>query len=161
MGADGTEVALARVKPLFVEAAYDRRWMMDEATMLGFVVEVVHKMNNQHSFVPLLKALDSRALVRLVRDYERRIDVSIEMIYVATDTLPLKRLFGKNSFFKPAAKGSRPQTYEDARSEGATSFVGIGCHRLGSEHDVRLQLESESFVNPASPSSRMPYQLFR
>ncbi|HEX2951187.1 MAG TPA: IS5/IS1182 family transposase, partial [Armatimonadota bacterium] len=33
---------------------------------------------------------------RLVRDYERRIDVSTEMIYVAMGSLLLKRLFEKN-----------------------------------------------------------------
>ncbi len=71
--------------------------------MLGFVVEVVHKMVNQHSFVPLPRRwVVERSCGwmmqwrRLVRDYERRIDVSIEMFYVAMGNLLLKRLFEKN-----------------------------------------------------------------
>lgn len=88
------------VKHLFADAVYDRRRLMDEATMLGFVVEVVHKLDNQHIFVPLPRRwVVERSFGwmvqwhRLVRDYERRIDVSTEMIYVAMGSLLLKRLF--------------------------------------------------------------------
>jgi putative transposase len=82
---------------------YDRRRLMDEAAILGLVVEVVRKMADQHSFVPLPRRwVVERSFGwmmqwrRLVRDYERRIDVSTEMIYVAMGSLLLKRLFEKN-----------------------------------------------------------------
>lgn len=108
--ATGAEWVLAALKQrwpwvrhLFADAAYDRRRLLDEATMLGFVVEVVHKLVDQHSFL----ALPRRWVVersfgwmmqwrRLVRDYERRIDVSTEIIYVAMGSLLLRRLFEHN-----------------------------------------------------------------
>lgn len=106
-GAEWVLIALKKrwpwVKHLFADAAYDRRRLMDQATMLGFVVEVVRKMINQHSFMPLPRRwVVERSFGwmmqwrRLVRDYERRIDVSTEMIYVAMGSLLLKRLFEKN-----------------------------------------------------------------
>jgi len=73
---------------------------MDKATILGFVVEVVRKLENQHSFIPLQRRwVVERSFGwmlqwrRLVRDHERRIDVSTEMIYAAMGSLLLKRLF--------------------------------------------------------------------
>jgi transposase len=88
------------VKHLFADAAYDRRRLLDEAMMLGFVVEVVRKLEDQHTFVPLPRRwVVERSFGwmvqwrRLVRDYEGRIDVSCEMIYVAMGSLLLKRLF--------------------------------------------------------------------
>lgn len=106
-GAEWVLVALKKrwpwVKHLVADAAYDRRRLMDEATMRGFVVEVVRKMADQHRFVPLprrwvVERSFGRMMQwrRLVRDYERRIDVSTEMIYVAMGSLLLKRLFEKN-----------------------------------------------------------------
>ncbi len=71
--------------------------------MLGHVVEVVRKLVNQHSFVPLLRRwVVARSFGwmtpwrRLVCDYERRIDVSSKMIDVATGCLQLKRIFEEN-----------------------------------------------------------------
>ncbi len=68
--------------------------------MLGFVVEVVRKLERQHTFIPLPRRwVVERSFGwmvqwrRLVRDYEGRIDVSSEMIYVAMGSLLLKRLF--------------------------------------------------------------------
>lgn len=88
------------VKHLFADAAYDRRRLLDEAMMLGFVVEVVRKLEDQHTFVPLPRRwVVERSFGwmvqwrRLVRDYEGRIDVSCEMIYIAMGSLLLKRLF--------------------------------------------------------------------
>jgi transposase len=106
-GAEWVLLALKKrwpwVKHLFADAAYDRRRLMDEAAMLDFVIEVVRKMADQHSFVPLPRRwVVERSFGwmmqwrRLVRDYERRIDVSTEMIYVAMGSLLLKRLFEKN-----------------------------------------------------------------
>lgn len=106
-GAEWVLVALKQrwpwVRHLFADAAYDRRRLLDEATMLGLVVEVVRKLKGQHSFVPLPRRwVVERSFGwmmqwrRLVRDYERRIDVSTEMIYVAMGDLLLKRLFEEN-----------------------------------------------------------------
>jgi putative transposase len=103
-GAEPVLLALKKrwpwVKHLFADAAYDRRRLLDEAVMLGFVVEVVRKIAGQHSFLPLPRRwVVERSFGwmmqwrRLVRDYERRIDVSTEMIYVAMGSLLLKRLF--------------------------------------------------------------------
>ncbi|WP_151635958.1 IS5 family transposase [Noviherbaspirillum aerium] len=103
-GAEWVLVALKKrwpwVKHLFADAAYDRRRLLDEATMLGFVVEVVRKLERQHTFIPLPRRwVVERSFGwmvqwrRLVRDYEGRIDVSSEMIYVAMGSLLLKRLF--------------------------------------------------------------------
>jgi transposase len=103
-GAEWVLVALKKrwpwVKHLFADAAYDRRRLLDEATMLGFIVEVVRKLEDQHTFVPLPRRwVVERSFGwmvqwrRLVRDYEARIDVSSEMIYLAMGSLLLKRLF--------------------------------------------------------------------
>lgn len=103
-GAEWVLVALKKrwpwVKHLFADAAYDRRRLLDEATMLGFVVEVVRKLENQRTFIPLPRRwVVERSFGwmvqwrRLVRDYEGRMDVSSEMVYVAMGSLLLKRLF--------------------------------------------------------------------
>jgi transposase len=88
---------------LFADSAYDRRTLLDRAAFLNFIVEVVRKIQDQHTFVPLPR----RWVVErtfgwvmrwrgLVHDYEQRIDVAGQMIYVATGSLLLKRLFDKN-----------------------------------------------------------------
>jgi transposase len=68
--------------------------------MLDFIVGVVHRLDDQHSFVPLRRRwVVERSFGwmmpyrRLVRDYEKRLDVSENMIYVATSSSLLKRLF--------------------------------------------------------------------
>jgi hypothetical protein len=78
------------VKHLFGDAAYDRRTLMDKAAFMDFTIEVVRKLEGQQGF-----AVQPRRWVvertfgwlirwrRLVRDYEQRIDVSRNMIYVA------------------------------------------------------------------------------
>ena len=70
---------------------------------LDFIVEVVHKLKDQHTFIPLPRRWVVErtfgwmmAWRRLVRDYEQRIDVSRQMIYVAMGGLLLKRLFDEN-----------------------------------------------------------------
>lgn len=90
------------LKHLFGDSAYDRRTMMDKAALLGFVVEVVRKLQDQHTFVPLPRRwVVERSFGwmmryrRLVRDYEERIDVSEQMLYVAMSDLLLRRLFDK------------------------------------------------------------------
>jgi putative transposase len=91
------------VKHLFADSAYDRAMLMDKAALLDFVVELVRKIKDQHTFVPLRRRwvversfgwmLNWR---RLVRDDEQRIDVSEQMIYVAEESPFLKRLFDEN-----------------------------------------------------------------
>ena len=60
----------------------------------------MRKLENQHTFIPLPRRwVIERSFGwmmhwrRLVRDYEERMDVSSEMIYVAMGSLLLKRLF--------------------------------------------------------------------
>ena len=91
------------LKHLFTDSAYDRAAVMDKAALLDFVVEVVRKMKDQHTFVPLRRRWVVERCFgwmmnwrRLVRDYEQRIDVSEQMIYVAMGSLLLKRLFDEN-----------------------------------------------------------------
>jgi transposase len=63
---------------------------------------VVRKLDNQHSFVPLpRRGVAERSFGwimqwrRLVRDHERRIDISTEIIYVTMGSLLLKLRFEK------------------------------------------------------------------
>lgn len=78
------------VKHLFADGAYDRLKLMDKATFLDFVIEIVRRTDADPGF----KVLARRWVVertfgwmmrwrRLVRDYEKRIDVSQAMILVA------------------------------------------------------------------------------
>jgi transposase len=78
------------VKHLFADAAYDRLKLMDKAAYLDFVVEIIRRRDGAQGF----EVLPRRWVVertfgwmtrwrRLVRDYERRIDVSKAMILVA------------------------------------------------------------------------------
>ena len=86
------------VKHLFADAAYDRLTLMDKVEYLKFVLEIIRRRNNQKGF----EVLPRRWVVertfgwmirwrRLVRDYERRIDVSTAMIHVAMGGLLLRR----------------------------------------------------------------------
>jgi transposase len=86
------------VKHLFADAAYDRLKLMDKAAYLDFVVEIIRRSDDQRGF----EVLPRRWVVertfgwmtrwrRLVRDYERRIDVSYAMILVAMGGNLLRR----------------------------------------------------------------------
>jgi putative transposase len=88
------------IKHLFADAAYDRTMLMDKAAMLDFIVEVVRRLDDQKGFVPLRRRWVVERTFgwmmpwrRLVRDYEKRLDVSEHMIYVAMSSLLLNRLF--------------------------------------------------------------------
>jgi putative transposase len=88
------------IKHLFADGAYDRLMLMDKAAVLDFIVEIVRKLDAQQGFVPLPKRwVVERTFAwmmpwrRLVRDYEKRIDVSESMVYVAMGGLLLKRIF--------------------------------------------------------------------
>ena len=88
------------VKRLFGDAAYDRRKLMEKAELLHFTIEVVRRLEGQVGF-----AVQPRRWVvertfgwmmrwrRLVRDYEQRIDVSRNMIYMAMGSLLMHRIF--------------------------------------------------------------------
>ena len=78
------------VKHLFADTAYDRLKLMDKAAYLDFVVEIIRRRDGIQGF----EVLPRRWVVertfgwmirwrRLVRDYEKRIDVSKAMILVA------------------------------------------------------------------------------
>jgi len=86
------------IKHLFADGAYDRLKLMDKAAFLEFVIEVIKRSDGQKGF----QALPRRWVVertfgwmtrwrRLVRDYEKRIDVSRAMILVAMGGNLLRR----------------------------------------------------------------------
>ena len=86
------------VKHLFADGAYDRTQLMDKAAFLDFVIESIRRSDDQKGF----QILPRRWVVertfgwmirwrRLVRDYERRIDVSRAMILVAMGGNLLRR----------------------------------------------------------------------
>jgi transposase len=87
------------LKHLFADGAYDRRKLMEKAAFEDFVIEIVRRIDAEPGF----KVLPRRWVVertfawmtrwrRLVRDYERRIDVSKAMIHVAMGSLLLRRI---------------------------------------------------------------------
>jgi len=87
------------IKHLFADGAYDRTTLLDKAAFLDFVVEVVRRIDAEPGF----KVLPRRWVVertlgwlirwrRLVRDYEKHLDVSKAMIYVAMGSLLLRRI---------------------------------------------------------------------
>jgi len=87
------------LKHLFADGAYDRTMLMDKAQFLGFVVEVVRRIEGQEGFHVLPRRwVVERTLAwltrwrRLVRDYEQRLDVSEAMIHVAMGSLLLRRI---------------------------------------------------------------------
>lgn len=86
------------VRHLFADGAYDRLKLMDKAAYLEFVIEVIRRSDKQVGF----KVLPRRWVVertfgwmtrwrRLVRDYEKRIDVSAAMIFVAMGGILIRR----------------------------------------------------------------------
>lgn len=88
-----------QVKHLFGDAAYDHRKFMDKAAFLDFTVEVVRRLESQHGFaVQPRRWVVERTFAwllrwrRLVRDYEQRIDVSQNMIYIAMGSVLMHRM---------------------------------------------------------------------
>lgn len=87
------------MKHLFADGGYDRTKLMDKAAYLDFTVEIVKRIDTDPGF----KVLPRRWVVertfgwmtrwrRLVRDYERRIDVSGGMMLIAMSSLLLRRV---------------------------------------------------------------------
>lgn len=86
------------VKHLFADAAYDRLKLMDKAAHLDFVLEIIRRSESQKGFeVQPRRWVVERTFGwmtrwrQLVRDYERRIDVSHAMILVAMGGNLLRR----------------------------------------------------------------------
>lgn len=88
-----------RIKHLFADGAYDRTQLMDKAAFLDFVIKVARRIDTEPDF----KVLPRRWVVErtfgwltrwrgLVRDCEKRFDVSEAMIDVAMSSLLLRRL---------------------------------------------------------------------
>ncbi len=87
------------LKHLFADGAYDRGHLMSAAAYRAFVVEIVRKLQNQPGFQPLPRRWVVERTFgwmgrwrRLVRDYERRCDVSEAMIHVSMGALLLRRI---------------------------------------------------------------------
>lgn len=87
------------LKHLFADGAYDRGRLASAAAYRDFVVEVVRKLEGQQGFQPLPRRWVVERTFgwlgrwrRLVRDYEKRLDVSEAMIHVATGSLLLRRI---------------------------------------------------------------------
>ena len=96
---DGIRKRWPWVKHLFADGAYDRLQLMDKAAFLDFVIEVIRRSDTQQGF----KVLPRRWVVertlgwmirwrRLVRDYEKRIDVSEALILIAMAGILLRRI---------------------------------------------------------------------
>jgi transposase len=87
------------LKHLFADGAYDRGQLMSAAAYRDFVVEIVRKLQDQQGFQPLPRRWVVERTFgwmgrwrRLVRDYERRCDVSDAMIHVSMGALLLRRI---------------------------------------------------------------------
>ncbi|WP_211115430.1 IS5 family transposase [Nitrospirillum amazonense] len=96
---DGIRKRWPWMKHLFADGAYDRTQLMDKAAWLDFTVEIVRRIDKEPGF----KVLPRRWVVertfgwmtrwhRLVRDCERRIDVSKGVILIAMSSLIFRRL---------------------------------------------------------------------
>lgn len=86
------------LKHLFADGAYHRGRLMSRAAYHDFVVEVVRKLVGQQGFQPLPRRWVVERTFgwmirwrRLVRDHERRCDVSEAMIHVSMGALLLRR----------------------------------------------------------------------
>jgi len=99
MALDGLIKRWPWVKHLFRDPAYDRRHLMHKAEFFDFTVEIVRRLQGQQGFtVQPRRWVVERTFAwlmryrRLVRDYEQRIDVSENMIYLAMGSLLLHRV---------------------------------------------------------------------
>jgi hypothetical protein len=79
------------LKHFFATGAYERTKLMDKATFLDFIIEIVRRTDNEPAFnVRPRRWVVERTFGwmtrwrRLVRDYETRLDVSEAMIHVAS-----------------------------------------------------------------------------
>jgi transposase len=87
------------LKHLFADGAYDRGKLMRAAAHHDFVIEVVRKLAGQQGFQDLPRRWVVERTFgwmtrwrRLVRDYERRCDVSETMIHISMGALLIRRI---------------------------------------------------------------------
>ena len=96
---DGIRKRWPWLKHLFADSAHERTRLMDKAAFLDFVVEIVRRSDKQAE----LAMIPRRGVVertfgwmirwrRLVRDHEKRLDVSEAMIHVSMGSLLLRRI---------------------------------------------------------------------
>jgi transposase len=102
----GAQVILAAIrkrwpwlKHFFADAGYDRTRLPDKAAFLNFIFEIVRRSDPRGVFRVLPRCWVVERTFgwmirwrRLVRDYERRLDVSEAMIHVAMGALLLRRV---------------------------------------------------------------------
>lgn len=89
----------AWLKHLSDDGAYDRTRLMDKAVFLNSIVEVVRRSDTKTGFeaIPGWSVVERTSgwMIRwrhLVRDYEKRLDVSEALIHVAMGALLLRRV---------------------------------------------------------------------
>jgi hypothetical protein len=87
------------LKHLFADGAYDRGKLMSAAAHHDFVIEVVRELAGQRGFQDLPRRWVVERTFgwmtrwrRLVRDYERRCDVSEAMIHISMGALLIRRI---------------------------------------------------------------------
>ena len=87
------------LKHLFADGTYDRTRLLDKAAFLDFVIEAVRRSDPQSGFAVIPRRWVVERTFgwmirwrRLVRDYEKRLDVSKAMIHVAMGSLLLRRI---------------------------------------------------------------------
>ena len=86
------------LKHLFADTGYDRTTLLDKAAFLDFVIEIVRRSDPKGFHVLPRRWVVERTFGwmirwrRLVRDYERRLDVSEAMIHVSMGALLLRRV---------------------------------------------------------------------
>ena len=94
---DGVRKRSPRLKHRFADGAYDRTRLMNKAAFLDLVIDIVRRSDKQCGF----EVIPRRWVVertfgwmirwrRLVRDYEKRLDVSEAMIHVDKATSPTR-----------------------------------------------------------------------
>jgi putative transposase len=96
---DGIRKRWPWLKHLFADGAYDRTRLLDKAAFLDFVIEIVRRSDPQPGFAVIPRRWVVERTFgwmirwrRLVRDYEKRLDVSEAMIHVAMGSLLLRRI---------------------------------------------------------------------
>jgi transposase len=125
------------LKHLFADAGYDRTKLMDKAAFLDFVVEIVRRSDKAMGF----EVIPRRWVVertfgwmirwrRLVRDYEKRVDVSEAMIHVAMGALLLRRV-ARRGFSNARLTAAPRHATRPAWAKGDPAkvrFARLGCY---------------------------------
>ena len=87
-------------KYFFGDAAYDCRTLTDKATFMDLMIEIVRTLEGQQGFAVWPRRWVAERTFgwliqwrRLVRDYEQRIDILHNMVYLALGPTLLRRIF--------------------------------------------------------------------